>query len=214
MITLHGRSYSSGRRMFERAHCSKCHQFNNLGVEFGPDLAKLDHQFKPVDILRDILDPSRRIADPKYDLWVFATDSGRVATGLIGKRTEQTLEVMEKPPGEAPAVVLQRSEIEDRWMSRGSIMPRGLLDEFTRDEIADLVAYVAARGDPSDPLVRMPARGKPPAATKVAVRSDAQRTCNPARHSVGCGKAVTSAPCALSSKSRTPVRTRPRAWIH
>lgn len=173
MITLRGRPYNRGQRMFERAHCTKCHRFNNLGVEFGPDLAKLDPQFKPVDILRDILDPSRRIADAKYDLWVFATDSGRVVTGLIGKRTERTLEVMEKPPGEAPAVVLERSEIEERWMSLSSIMPRGLLDEFTRDEIADLVAYVAARGDPSDPLFRTRVHDDPPAATKTAAKSDA-----------------------------------------
>ena len=184
MITLHGRSYNSGQRMFERAHCTKCHRFNNLGVEFGPDLAKLDPQFKPLDILRDILDPSRRIAGSKYDRWVFATDSGRVVTGLIGKRTEQTLAVMEKPPGEAPAVVLERSEIEEQWMSLSSIMPRGLLDVFTRDDIADLVAYIAARGDPADPLVRMPVRDDPPAATKAAARSDAQRTRAPAWRSV------------------------------
>jgi putative heme-binding domain-containing protein len=165
MKSLNGRSYENGRRMFERAHCSKCHRFNGIGVEFGPDLAKLDPRFKPVDILRDILDPFRRIADAKYDLWIFELDDGRVVTGLIGKRTEQTLEVMEKPPGDAPAVVLQRSQIEQRLMSLGSIMPQGLLDEFTRDEIADLVAYVAARGDPSDPLVRVTAVVSPPAST-------------------------------------------------
>lgn len=162
MKSLHRRSYTNGRRLFKRAHCSKCHRFNNVGVEFGPDLAKLDPQFKPVDILRDILDPSRRIADAKYDLWVFQTDSGRVVTGLVVKRTEQTLEVREKPPDEAPPVVLHRSEIDERWMSLGSIMPRGLLDEFTRDEIADLVAYVAARGEASSALIRLPARDGPP----------------------------------------------------
>jgi putative heme-binding domain-containing protein len=168
MKSLRRRSYSNGRRLFERAHCSKCHRLNNAGVEFGPDLAKLDPQFKPLDILRDILDPARRIADAKYDVWIFETDSGRVVTGLIVKRTEQTLEVMEKPPGEAPPVVLQRSEIDERWMSLGSIMPRGLLDEFTRDEIADLVAYVAARGNPSDPLIHVHERDKPPAARPAA----------------------------------------------
>lgn len=167
MKSLNGRSYANGWRIFERAHCSKCHRFNGIGVEFGPDLAKLDPRFKPIDILRDILDPSRRIADAKYDLWIFETDDGRVITGLIGKRTEQTLEVMEKPPGDAPAVVLQRSQIDERWMSLGSIMPKGLLDEFTRDEVADLVAYVAARGDPSDPLVRTTATAGPPPATKA-----------------------------------------------
>lgn len=180
MKSLQGRSYENGRRLFARAHCTKCHRFNDAGVEFGPNLARLDLQFKPLDILRDILDPARRIADAKYDLWVFQTDAGRVVTGLIVKRTEQTLEVREKPPGEAPPVVLERSEIEERFMSLGSIMPRGLLDELTRDEIADLVAYVAARGDPTDPLVRMPAGGEPPpsprAAAKPALKPAAKRS--------------------------------------
>lgn len=186
MKSLHGRSYDNGRRMFERAHCSKCHRFNNVGVGFGPDLAKLDPQFKPVDILRDILDPARRIADAKYELWIFETDSGRVVTGLIVKRTEQTLEVREKPPAEAPPVVLQRSEIDQRWMSLGSIMPRGLLDELTRDEIADLVAYVAARGDPTDPLVRTSERDDPPKAAKPAAAvSDAGRIHGSDSHSAG-----------------------------
>lgn len=191
MKSLKGRSCENGRRMFERAHCSKCHRFNNIGVEFGPDLAKLDPRFKPIDILRDVLDPSRRIADAKYDLWVFETDDGRVVTGLIGKRTEQTLEVLEKPRGDASPVVVQRSQIERRWMSLGSIMPQGLLDEFTRDEIADLVAYVAARGDPSDPLIGAPARDQSPTAPKGDAKSDTKGIGNPPAHSVGLAKALT-----------------------
>jgi len=33
-------------------------------------------------------------------------------------------------------------------------MPKGLLDKLSRDEILDLIAYVAARGNPEDPLVQ------------------------------------------------------------
>jgi hypothetical protein len=31
-------------------------------------------------------------------------------------------------------------------------MPKGLLDKLTREEILDLVAYIAARGDPKHKL--------------------------------------------------------------
>ena len=31
-------------------------------------------------------------------------------------------------------------------------MPKGLLDKLTREEILDLIAYVAANGDPKSPL--------------------------------------------------------------
>jgi hypothetical protein len=33
-------------------------------------------------------------------------------------------------------------------------MPKGLLDKLTRDEILDLVAYVASGADPQHPLFR------------------------------------------------------------
>ena len=50
----------------------------------------------------------------------------------------------------------EKSEIEQRKLSLMSIMPQGLLDNFTRAEIAALAAYVAAHGDPSSPLVQPP----------------------------------------------------------
>jgi len=154
--SLRGRSYKNGKRVFERAHCTTCHRQDNVGIEFGPDLTKLDPRFQPLDILRDILDPSRRIADAKFDFWIFETDSGKSVAGLILKETDQTVQVMEKPLTVASPVVLKKSEIEHRNMSLMSIMPRGLLDNLTREEIADLVAYVAARGDPSSPVIQPP----------------------------------------------------------
>ena len=45
-------------------------------------------------------------------------------------------------------MVLKKSEIAGRKKSPISIMPKGLLDKLTREEILDLVAYVAAGGDP------------------------------------------------------------------
>jgi hypothetical protein len=47
---------------------------------------------------------------------------------------------------------LKPSEIVDRAKSPNSIMPKGLLDKLTREEILDLVTYVAAGGDPKSPL--------------------------------------------------------------
>lgn len=156
MKSLRDRSYANGKRLFERAHCAACHRQDGIGSQFGPDLTRLDLQFQPLDILRDILDPSRRIADAKYDLWVFATDSGRIVAGMIQQETDQFVKVLEKPSDVAEPITLMKTELESRMMSLTSIMPQGLVDQLTREEIADLVAYVAARGDPNDPLVRTP----------------------------------------------------------
>ena len=154
MQNLRGRSYERGKQLFERNHCVVCHPPNGVGKEFGPDLTKLDPRFQPLDILRDILEPSRRIADSRYELWMFETEWGREVSGLIAQETFQTVKIMEQPPAKAPPVVLKRAEIARRQMSLMSIMPQRMLDGLTRDEIADLVAYVAARGDPQAPEVQ------------------------------------------------------------
>ena len=159
MQSIRGRSYASGKRLFERTHCTTCHRQDNVGHEFGPDLTKLDPRFQPLDILRDILDPSRRIADAKFDTWIFETDSGLIVTGLILQETEQLVKVLEKPLASTSPTVLEKADIAARIPSLTSMMPRGLVDGLTRDEIADLVAYVAARGDLTDPVVQTQADG-------------------------------------------------------
>ena len=62
------------------------------------------------------------------------------------EETGDTVKVFENPLAKTGPVVLKKSDIEKRAVSKTSIMPRGLLDKLTREEILDLVAYVA-RGD-------------------------------------------------------------------
>jgi putative heme-binding domain-containing protein len=142
----HGRSFGNGRQMFQVANCSACHQMDGVGREFGPDLTKLDDDETPEHILRDILDPSAEI-DDKYRSWIFETESGRVLTGMIVEETAESVKIIENPLASAEPVELKVSEILDREKSPHSIMPKGLLDKLTRDEILDLIAYIAARGD-------------------------------------------------------------------
>ena len=154
MRLLGGRSLTSGKQVFERAHSALCHPQADGGQAFGPNLTKLDPQFQPLDILRDILDPSRRIADRRFDTWIFESDSGTIVAGLVLQETDQLVKVAENPLAVASPAVLDKSRIASRTMSLVSAMPQGMLDTLTRDEIADLVAFIAARGDVTDPVVR------------------------------------------------------------
>jgi putative heme-binding domain-containing protein len=150
----HGRSYNNGKQMFQVANCIACHKFNGLGTELGPDLTKLDpKQQKPVEILHDILDPSFRINE-KYQTFVFETQAGKLITGMILEETKETVKVIENPLVTADPVVLKLTDVASREKSPVSIMPKGLLDKLTREEILDLVAYVASKGDPNDSLFK------------------------------------------------------------
>src|SRR5262249_15303826 len=142
-----GRSFANGKQMFTVANCIACHKFGGAGTEFGPDLTKLDPKQQPViEILKDILDPSFRINE-KYQSYVFALESGKSITGMIVEEKGDTLKVIENPLAKAEPTVLKKSEIAAREKSPTSLMPKGLLDKLTREEILDLIAYVASKGD-------------------------------------------------------------------
>ncbi len=148
----HGRSFSNGRQLFQVASCVSCHKFGGQGTEIGPDLTKLDpKQQKPVEILRDILEPSFRINE-KYQTYVFELQSGKTVTGLVLEDKGDTVKVIENPLAKAEPVILHKADIADKTKSPNSVMPKGLLDKLTREEILDLVAYVASHADPKHPL--------------------------------------------------------------
>jgi putative heme-binding domain-containing protein len=146
-----GRSFNNGKQMFQVANCVACHRLGGVGAEIGPDLTKLDPKLKPVDVLKEILDPSAKINE-KYQTYVFETESGKVISGLVLEDTPERIKLIENPLAKAEPVELKPSQIVDRAKSPNSIMPKGLLDKLTREEILDLVAYVAAGGDSRSPL--------------------------------------------------------------
>jgi hypothetical protein len=66
--------------------------------------------------------------------------------------TPEELALVENPVASADPVRIKKTDIEERVTSPVSIMPKGLLDKLTRDEVLDLVAYVTARGEESSAL--------------------------------------------------------------
>ncbi len=145
---LSGRSYANGRQMFTVGACISCHRFGGAGQEYGPDLTKLDPKWTALDVVEHILEPSKKI-DDKYVTWTFELASGKSVSGMILKETAAEVELIENPlaQGSKP-VVLKKSDIDKREKSPNSLMPKGLLDKMTLDEVLDLVAYVVSGADP------------------------------------------------------------------
>jgi putative heme-binding domain-containing protein len=143
---LKARSYANGKSMFQVATCISCHKLEGVGQEFGPDLTKLDAKIQaPEEILRHVLEPSLKI-DDKYVVWIFDTKKGVRITGMILEETKDMVKIIENPLAKAEARVLKKEDIEERMKSPVSLMPKGLLDKLSRDEILDLIAYVASKG--------------------------------------------------------------------
>ena len=146
-----GRNFANAKQLFQVANCVACHKLGGVGQEIGQDLTKLDPKYTRVDILKHILDPSLKI-DDKYVSWVIETKEGKVVTGMVLEETGDALKIIENPLAKTEALTLKKSDIEDRKKSPVSIMPKGLLDKLTGEEILDLISYVIARGDEKSPL--------------------------------------------------------------
>ncbi|MDA1015931.1 MAG: PA14 domain-containing protein, partial [Planctomycetota bacterium] len=92
----HGRSFEVGQQLFRIANCVGCHQLNKEGRQIGQDLNKLDPKKTPVDLLADILDPSKKIEE-KFMSNTFVLLSGKSITGLVIKEDGTSVTVVDNP---------------------------------------------------------------------------------------------------------------------
>jgi len=147
-----GRSFDVGKQVFKVATCVACHKLAGEGQVFGPDLAKLDAKKHTTEhILRSLIDPSEDI-DDKYRSQTFVLTSGKVVTGMVMEEDSESIKVVIDPLARASATVVPRSDIEEQIASPKSIMPQGLLDRLSAEEILDLIAFVYAGGDKTHKL--------------------------------------------------------------
>ena len=150
----HGkRSFTAGKQLFTVANCVSCHKVGDIGKEFGADLTKLDPKMKPSDILKDILDPSSKINE-KYQTNVIELQNGKVLQGLVIEESGDIIKLVENPLIKAEPILIKRNEVAERTRSKVSIMPKGLLEKLTREEILDLVAYIASRNNKDHALFK------------------------------------------------------------
>jgi putative heme-binding domain-containing protein len=128
-----------GRLAFEKAQCFKCHKFGQEGEGVGPDLTTVSKRFKRVDTLESIMYPSKVISD-QYRSAVLLTTEGQQISGLAAPVGDVVTVVQ----SDGTKVTLKKDEVEQQFTSLTSVMPDKLLDTLTKQEIADLFAFLEA----------------------------------------------------------------------
>ena len=68
------------------------------------------------------------------------------------KETDKTVTIIENPLAKTKPRVIAKDAIELRKKLKKSIMPEGLANRLTREEILDLIAYIVARGKKDNPI--------------------------------------------------------------
>lgn len=118
--------------------CIRCHTVFGEGAQVGPDLSDVAAKYGRDELLQSILAPSQRIAEG-YNSIAFELTNGLVTFGQIKRETADTIEIYDTN-GELKK--LEKSDVESRTTSKTSVMPEGLAALMSKEDFADLVAYV------------------------------------------------------------------------
>jgi putative membrane-bound dehydrogenase-like protein len=127
---------AQGRTLFTK-HCAACHKLFNDGGKIGPELT--GSQRANVDyILENVLDPSAKVGR-LYQVTILELTDGRIVQGVVVD--ENDLSVTVQTSNEQ--FVVPKSDIDRREQTKLSLMPEGLFDKLSDEELRALMAYLA-----------------------------------------------------------------------
>ncbi len=147
----HRYDFDEGKRLFAQAQCYKCHRIGLQGGILGPDLTGSGGRFTPRDLLVATIEPSKEISD-QYGATQFLTEDGQVIVGRVINMNNNTLQVLTNMLDPSSLANIDRDLIEDVRPATTSMMPTGLLDTFTEEEIVQLMGYLRSGGRQDHPL--------------------------------------------------------------
>ena len=125
----------AGRALFQKS-CANCHSLFGSGGAIGPDITgsqrtNLDY------LLQTLMDPGAEVARD-FQLESILTQDGRVISGIVVEESDVALTLQSVNE----RFVVAHEIIEDRVVSTASMMPDGLLQSLTNDQIRQLFAYL------------------------------------------------------------------------
>jgi len=144
-----------GRRLFfsKEVGCSSCHTIGNEGTEVGPDLTSVGAVRSRHDLLEAILFPSASFV-PGHEVRNVKTETERY-TGIIAGwqrspegDTDDDILILVTGPN-AP-VRIPRREILSIDVSPVSLMPEGLGEALTEQQLSDIVAFLEGQKQIAD----------------------------------------------------------------
>ncbi|ODU01215.1 MAG: dehydrogenase, partial [Planctomycetes bacterium SCN 63-9] len=124
----------------EKAACFTCHAIGYRGGKVGPDLSRIGQIRADRDLLEAIVFPSASFVR-SFEPVVVATSDGKVVNGLLKSESGDEMVLTTGANQEAR---IARGEIEEIRPSTVSVMPAGLDQQLTPQDLADLVAYLKA----------------------------------------------------------------------
>jgi putative heme-binding domain-containing protein len=133
----------AGKKLFA-VNCANCHSLFGKGGAVGPDLTA----YRRDDLnglLVNVVNPSAEIREG-YENHLVITQSGRTLSGVLLEQDPKTV-VLRTPDGQRVAIA--RDDVAEMSISGVSLMPEGLLQRLSDQQVRDLFAYLRS----SQPLL-------------------------------------------------------------
>ncbi len=127
---------AEGRAVFN-AVCASCHRLDREGHAVGPDLFDIRRQTKE-NILFHIVNPDAEIA-PAFTAYLAEAKDGRVLSGILVGDTPTSI-TLRGPLGVEASLL--RTDLAKLEALPGSLMPTGLEAGLSKQQLADLLAYL------------------------------------------------------------------------
>jgi len=89
-------------------------------------------------LIESVLKPSEKIAQG-FDTDAFVLKSGKTATGFVVSESADSITLRE---ANGLSKTIRRDAVERRVKQKLSMMPKGLVNNLTPEELADLLAYL------------------------------------------------------------------------
>ncbi|MBX3748218.1 MAG: c-type cytochrome [Verrucomicrobiae bacterium] len=133
-----------GKTIFEREAlgCVACHSVGGGSGKVGPDLGALGTSQTLEAIWTAIVDPQREVKEG-FVAHEIETRDGEIHQGYLAGETEREVTLFD--PASQRAMRIERERIV-LLRGLGSLMPEGLVDELSREEARDLMAYLGGLG--------------------------------------------------------------------
>ena len=134
-LTLEG-DQSHGEAVYRR-ECIQCHRLSSTEHLVGPNLIMGSYK-DPEPLLTNILDPNRFV-EPQYLQYVVTDRQRRLFTGIITSQNSESITLVE---GEDVQNTVLRKDILEMRATGKSLMPEGLEENVTPQEMADLLRFI------------------------------------------------------------------------
>lgn len=136
-----GGNAARGGQIYERLHCHTCHgggvNPGREGALFGPDLAGVTRRLNREEFADSLVFPSKQVAD-RYKAFELTLKDSTVLTGFITEQNDKSVTFVERDQVRQ----VPRSDIVSLKPQTTSLMPDKLINRLTRQELADLLAFL------------------------------------------------------------------------